>query len=74
MLNNVAAIVTRDLEGAAALTGTMNSRTLPHYGNTKYGCRELRKSSLSQVASSSLRLLHCILKNLILLRLVTQSF
>jgi hypothetical protein len=26
---------TRDLEGEAVLIGTMNSRTFPHYGNTK---------------------------------------
>jgi hypothetical protein len=50
-LNIVAAIVTlgasqpspvteissRDLEGAAALTGIVNSHTFSHYGNTKSG-------------------------------------
>jgi hypothetical protein len=67
-------ISSRDLEGATALTGTTNNRPFPHYGKTKSGWREWRKSSLSQVASSSEWLLHCTLKNLIVLRLVTRSF
>jgi hypothetical protein len=46
----------------------------PHYGNTKSGWREWWKSLLFQVAFSSEWWLHCILKNLIVLRLVTQSF
>jgi hypothetical protein len=64
-------ISSRDLEGAMALTGIVNSHTFPHYGNTKYRWREQRKSSLSQGASSSVWLLHYILKNLIVLRVMT---
>jgi hypothetical protein len=56
-------ISSQDLEGVAALIGIVNSRTFSHYGNIKSGWREQRKSSLSQVASSSMWLLHCILKN-----------
>jgi hypothetical protein len=52
----------------------MNNQTISHYGNTKFGWRERRKSSLSPVASFSEWLLHYILKNLIVLCLVTQSF
>jgi hypothetical protein len=33
-------ISTRDLEGETVLTGAANSRTFPHYGNTKPGWRE----------------------------------
>jgi hypothetical protein len=64
----------RDLEGVVALTGIGNCHKFPHYGNTKSGWQERRKSSLSQVASSLEWLLHCILKNLIVLCLVTRSF
>jgi hypothetical protein len=67
-------ISTEDLEGETVLTGTMNSHTFPHCGNTKSGWRQWRKSSLSQVASSSVWLLHCIMKNFMGLHLVTQSF
>jgi hypothetical protein len=67
-------ILTQDLEGVAVLIGTANNRTFPHYGNMKSNWRERRKSSLSQVASSSVWLLHCIMKNLMVLRLVTRSF
>jgi hypothetical protein len=63
-----------DLEGAAALIGIVNSRIFPHYGNTKSKWQERRKSSLSHVASSLVWLLHFILKNLIVLRLMTRSF
>jgi hypothetical protein len=67
-------ISSRDLEGAAALTDTVNNYTIPHYGKTKSEWQERRKFSLSQVAASSEWLLHCILKNLIVLCLVTRSF
>jgi hypothetical protein len=40
-------ILYRDLDGVAALTGTVNIYTIPHYGKTWSGCRERRKSSLS---------------------------
>jgi hypothetical protein len=50
------------------------NRTFPHFGNTKSGWRERKMSSLSLVASSSEWLLYYILKNLIVLRLVTWSF
>jgi hypothetical protein len=63
-----------DLEGVAALTDTVNNYTIPHYGKTRSGWRERRKSSLSQVASSSEWLLHCIVKNLIVFLLMTRSF
>jgi hypothetical protein len=66
-------ISSRDWEGVAALTDTVNNYTIPHYGKTRSGWQEWRKSSLSQVASSEW-LLHCILKNLIVLHLVTRSF
>jgi hypothetical protein len=45
-------ISSQDLEGVAAPTETMNNYTIPHYGKTKSGWRERRKSLLSQVASS----------------------
>jgi hypothetical protein len=54
--------------------GTANSRTLPHYGNSKPEWREWRKSSLSHVASSTVWFLPWTLQNLIVLRLVTQLF
>jgi hypothetical protein len=44
------------------------------YGKVKSGWRELRNSSLSQVASSSVWLQHCTLKNMIVLHRVTWSF
>jgi hypothetical protein len=44
-------ISSRDLEGVAALIDTMNNYTIPHYGKTKSGWREGRKSLLYQVAS-----------------------
>jgi hypothetical protein len=44
---------------------------IPQHGNMKSGWREQRESLLSQVTSSSEWLLQCILKNLIVLRLVT---
>jgi hypothetical protein len=50
-------ISSRDLEGAV-LTGTTNNRTFPHYGNMMSEWRERSKSSLSQVASSSVWLFH----------------
>jgi hypothetical protein len=46
----------------------------PQYDNAKPGWREWRKSFLSHIASSSVWLLHWVLKNLIALRLVTCSF
>jgi hypothetical protein len=55
-------------------TGTTNNHTFPHYGKKKPGWWGQRKSSLSHVASSSVWLLHCTLKNLIILHLVTWSF
>jgi hypothetical protein len=64
-------ISSRDLEGVAALTETVNNCTIPHYGKMKSEWREQRKSSLFHVASSSEWLLHYILKNLIVLRLMT---
>ncbi len=64
----------RDLKGVVALTETTNIHIFPYYGNTKSGLREWRKSSLSQVASSSEWSFHCILKNLIVLRLMTRCF
>jgi hypothetical protein len=67
-------ISSQDLEGAAALTGIVNSRIFPHYDNIKSEWREQRKSLFFQVASSSVWLLHYILKNLMVLRLVAQSF
>jgi hypothetical protein len=67
-------IWTRDLEGVAVLTGTVNSHTFHHYGNMKSEWWEWRKSSLSRVASSLVWLLHCILKNLMILCLMTRSF
>jgi hypothetical protein len=66
-------ISSRDSEGAAALTDTVNNYTIPHYGKMKSRWQKWRKSSLSQVASPSEWLLHCILKNLIVLHLVTRS-
>jgi hypothetical protein len=67
-------ISSRDLERVAALIEIVNKNTTPHYNRTKSRWRERRMSSLSQVASSSEWLLHCILKNLIVLRIVTRSF
>jgi hypothetical protein len=67
-------ISSRDMEGVVALTDTVNNYTIPQYGKTKSGWREQRKSSLSQFASFSEWWLHCILKNLIVLHLVTRSF
>jgi hypothetical protein len=67
-------ILTQDLEGDSTLVGTANSHTFPYYGNTKFGWREWRKSSLSQVASCSVWLFHWTLKNLMVLRLMTWSF
>jgi hypothetical protein len=51
--------------------GTANNQTFPHYGTSKSGWRERRKSSLSHGASSTVWLLHWILTNLIVLHLVT---
>jgi hypothetical protein len=67
-------ISSRDLEGVAALTDTVNNYTIPHYGKAKSRWEEQMKSLLFHVASSSEWLLHCILKNLIVLCLVTRSF
>jgi hypothetical protein len=44
------------------------------YGEVKSGWHEQWNSSLSQAASSLVCLLHCTLKNLIVLRRVTRSF
>jgi hypothetical protein len=52
----------------------VNNRTFPHYGSSKSGWREWRNYSLSHVASSTIWLLHWILKNLIMLHLVTWLF
>jgi hypothetical protein len=60
--------------GGVVPTWIVNSQTFSHYDNTKSGWPEWRKSLLSQVASSLVWLLHCILKNLIVLRLVTCPF
>jgi hypothetical protein len=67
-------ISTQDLEGETVLTGTMNSRTFPHYGNTKSRWRERRKSTISQITSYSVWLLQWMLKNLMVLCLVARSF
>jgi hypothetical protein len=56
------------------LTETVNSRTFPHYGSSKFWRRERRKLSLSHVTSFAVWLLHWILKNLIVLRLVTRLY
>jgi hypothetical protein len=53
--------------------GSEQSHT-PNYGKAKSGWHEWKNSSLSQVASSLVWLLHCTLKNLIVLHCVMQSF
>jgi hypothetical protein len=60
-------------ERSRGSVGKVNNRTFPHYGKTKAGWWEWRKSLLSKVASSSVWLHHCTLKNLIVLLLVTRS-
>jgi hypothetical protein len=67
-------ISSQDFNEEGRLIGVANSHTHPNYGKAKSGWCDRRKSSLSQVASSSVCLLHCILKNLIVLRRVTRSF
>jgi hypothetical protein len=66
--------LSRDLNEERILIGVANSHTHPNYGKAKSGWRERRNSSLFEVASSSVWLLHCTLKNLIVLRRVTRSF
>jgi hypothetical protein len=61
-------------ERRKVLTQTTNSRTFPHCGSSKFGWRDRRKSSLFQVASSSVWLLHCTFENLMVLCRVTRSF
>jgi hypothetical protein len=67
-------ISSREFNEEGWLTGVANSRTHPVYGKVKSGWHDRRKSSLSPVASSSVWLLHCTLRNLIILRCVTWSF
>jgi hypothetical protein len=55
------------------LAGTADKRTCLPYGNSMSRWHEWRKSSFSHVASSLVWLLHCTLKDLIILHLVTGS-
>jgi hypothetical protein len=70
----VTKVSSRDFNEEGRLIGVANSRTHPNYGKAKSRWRDQRKSSLSQVASSLVWLLHYILKNLIVLFRVTRSF
>jgi hypothetical protein len=67
-------LIPRFVRRRKILVEAANCRTHPNYGKAKSGWHERRKSSLSQVASSSVWLLQCTLKNLIVLHWVTRLF
>jgi hypothetical protein len=67
-------ISSQDLYEEDNLIGVANSRTHPNYAKAKSRWCDRRKSSLSQVAFSSVWLLHCTLKNFLVLHRVAWSF